>query len=236
MKEQKEEKGYDEENNEELNNKKVAKVLTVLVIIAILFILILRGCSVVKKTEKEGTMGVASVEGQKPTEENNGMSIHVVNNQDTSKIDGFNQGDATVVEVKDESETETSRGSEEVANTESFVEVEEDLEETERKPIVEKHNKEVSNGLSLTPVGDVNIVEKYNTDALVSSKNMYLLDDYIYVYSLKLIMSINGEYRVVDYLCSVSSWNAVDVNESIAVEYGVDEGGKIIVLSLSKKE
>lgn len=129
-----------------------------------------------------------------------------------------------VVETVVETETE----SEDVIKKEGYAVNEESLN-------TDKENEVEGKELVLKPASDISVVNRYSSDVLISGKNIYLLDDSIYAYSLKMVLPIEGEgLQVVDYMCSVATWNSVESGESITVEYGIDSKGKVAILSLSK--
>lgn len=202
---------------------KSAIVMVFLIVILVIVILGIRGCSIQKKVESPGTMGVAPGEnvGVVVTERNTEKFVSEENNMSGVEIvDGANVGISEGSELATETPTE-----EEVASS--------------NEPITE--NAQVSEGTSdnssevtLKKVDSMDIVEKYSSDALISSKSIYLSDDGSYAYSLSLLIPLGEGYRSVEYMCSVSSWKAVEMNESISVEYGMDSNGNIIILSLMK--
>lgn len=202
---------------------KSAIVMVFLIVILVIIILGIRGCSIQKKVESPGTMGVAPGEstGVVVTERNTDKFVSEENNMSGVEIvDGANVGISEGSELATETPTE-----EEVASS--------------NEPITE--NAQVSEGTSdnssevtLKKVDSMDIVEKYSSDALISSKSIYLSDDGSYAYSLSLLIPLGEGYRSVEYMCSVSSWKAVEMNESISVEYGMDSNGNIIILSLMK--
>ena len=203
---------------------KSAIVMVFLIVILVIIILGIRGCSIQKKVESPGTMGVAPGEnvGVVVTERNTEKFVSKENNMSGVEIvDGGGN-----VDISEESELVTGTSTEEeVASS--------------NKPIT--GNTQVSEGttdnsseVTLKKVDSMDIVEKYSSDALISSKSIYLSDDGSYAYSLSLLIPMGEGYRSVEYMCSVSSWKAVEMNESISVEYGMDSSGNIIILSLMK--
>lgn len=78
------------------------------------------------------------------------------------------------------------------------------------------------------------LVENFESDVIISSKNLYLLDNGVYAYSLVLIVPFEGDYKIIDYMCSLSSWNSVESGETIHISYGVDSSGNILITSISK--
>lgn len=82
--------------------------------------------------------------------------------------------------------------------------------------------------------GYADLVENFESDVIISSKNLYLLDNGVYAYSLGLIVPFEGDYKIIDYMCSLSSWNSVESGETIHISYGVDSSGNILITSISK--
>lgn len=202
---------------------KSAIVMVFLIVILVIIILGIRGCSIQKKVESPGTMGVAPGEstGVVVTERNTDKFVSEENNMSGVEIvDGAKDGISEESELDTETPTE-----EEVASSNKSI--------TENAQVSEG-TSDNSSEVTLKKVDSMDIVEKYSSDALISSKSIYLSDDGSYVYSLSLLIPLGEGYRSVEYMCSVSSWKAVEMNESISVEYGMDSNGNIIILSLMK--
>lgn len=202
---------------------KSAIVMVFLIVILVIIILGIRGCSIQKKVESPGTMGVAPGEstGVVVTERNSDKFVSEENNMSGVEIvDGANEG----ISKESELDTETPTEEEVVSSNEPITE----------NAQVSEGTSDNSSEVTLKKVDSMDIVEKYSSDALISSKSIYLSDDGSYVYSLSLLIPLGEGYRSVEYMCSVSSWKAVEMNESISVEYGMDNNGNIIILSLMK--
>lgn len=202
---------------------KSAIVMVFLIVILVIIILGIRGCSIQKKVESPGTMGVAPGEstGVVVTERNTDKFVSEENNMSGVEIvDGANEG----ISEGSELDTETPTEEEVVSSNEPITE----------NAQVSEGTSDNSSEVTLKKVDSMDIVEKYSSDALISSKSIYLSDDGSYVYSLSLLIPLGEGYRSVEYMCSVSSWKAVEMNESISVEYGMDNNGNIIILSLMK--
>lgn len=202
---------------------KSAIVMVFLIVILVIVILGIRGCSIQKKVESPGTMGVAPGEnaGVVVTERNTDKFV-----SEESNMSGVEIVDGANVSISEESElvTETPTEEEVVSSNEPITE----------NAQVSEGTSDNSSEVTLKKVDSMDIVEKYSSDALISSKSIYLSDDGSYVYSLSLLIPLGEGYRSVEYMCSVSSWKAVEMNESISVEYGMDSNGNIIILSLMK--
>lgn len=202
---------------------KSAIVMVFLIVILVIIILGIRGCSIQKKVESPGTMGVAPGEstGVVVTERNTDKFVSEENNMSGVEIvDGANAG----ISEESELDTETPTEGKVASSNESITE----------NAQVSEGTSDNSSEVTLKKVDSMDIVEKYSSDALISSKSIYLSDDGSYAYSLSLLIPMGEGYRSVEYMCSVSSWKAVEMNESISVEYGMDSSGNIIILSLMK--
>lgn len=202
---------------------KSAIVMVFLIVILVIVILGIRGCSIQKKVESPGTMGVAPGEstGVVVTERNSDKFVSEENNMSGVEIvDGANEG----ISKESELDTETPTEEEVVSSNEPITE----------NAQVSEGTSDNSSEVTLKKVDSMDIVEKYSSDALISSKSIYLSDDGSYAYSLSLLIPLREGYRSVEYMCSVSSWKAVEMNESISVEYGMDSNENIIILSLMK--
>lgn len=203
---------------------KSAIVMIFLIVILVIIILGIRGCSIQKKVESPGTMGVAPGEnvGVVTTERNTEKFVSEENSM--SGIEIIDGGDNVGVPKESETVVETTTEGEVASSNEPITENSKASEGT----------TDNSSEVTLKKVDSMDIVEKYSSDALISSKSIYLSDDGSYVYSLSLLIPMGEGYRSVEYMCSVSSWKAVEMNESISVEYGMDSNGNIIILSLMK--
>lgn len=198
--------------------KKTGYIVAGAAFILIMLIFILRGCSVRNKEPVEGTMGRAvdnSVDGGKMISEEAGYDVDdsVLNGSgyDSNIVDS-KENSTEAVNISTEAETISDKGQ----NQSEYVEPD-------------------SGKLSLREVDSVNIENKYSADVLVSAKKVYLMDSGVYAYALRLILPVEERgYKLVDYMCSVSTWNTVVSGDSIRVEYGVDSSGNVIILSVGK--
>lgn len=196
--------------------KKTGYIVAGAAFILIMLILILRGCSVMDKEPVEGTMGRAvnnSVNDGKMVSEEAGYDV------DDSVLNGSGN-DSNIVDGKESA----------VGNTEACSESETISGDSENQS---EYAESESGNLSLHEVDSVSIENKYSADVLVSAKKVYLMDSGVYAYALRLILPVEGRgYKLVDYMCSVSTWNTVVSGDSIRVEYGVDSDGNVIILSV----
>lgn len=204
-----------------MESKKIGMIVCGSILILIICILFMRGCSIRRTETVDGTMGRVTTD-----EEYNDQSSGVNQNGTMMK------SEQTGYDVPEEVLNGSTDSTLEVVgenNSEGYK------DESVTTGIQESEAKENSDELSLKLVDSLSIVNKASADVLISSKNVYLVDDSVYAYALKLILPVeNKGYKLVDYMCSVTTWNSVSSGDSIHVEYGLDEEGYIIILSLSK--
>lgn len=216
------------------NFKMVGAILSVACLIFLCILLGTRKVGIEKKQEVDGTMGRVSEEeyvsddtdnNVKMVAEGSGYDVpnDVLQKENDTKLNVDNLSDDAKEEGTVESEVINSQVSQgNLGNPE--------ISETEKI-----ENTEGKEEMSLKLVDSLSIVSKASADVLISSKNVYLLDSSVYAYALKLIFPIeNTGYKLVDYMCSVTTWNSVNSGDSIHVEYGLDKDDNIIILSLAK--
>ena len=93
----------------------------------------------------------------------------------------------------------------------------------------------LNNTLSLQLVDRVEVQATYEANVLVSAKSIYKVGESCYAYAISMIIPVEGKgYQLIDYLCSVATWNSVNNGDSIVVTYGLDENGVVIIKGLSK--
>lgn len=195
-------------------------------ILTIIIMLSLRGCSrpkvSVEKNDdsllvgynEEGIGDANELWDRVEERQNSGVGSGVVGSEEVGSVS--------------ESEAEVGNGSE--VSKESEVD-----NETEVGNETEEAVSETNGYVGMKKVdGYADLVENFESDVIISSKNLYLLDNGVYAYSLGLIVPFDGDYKIIDYMCSLSSWNSVDSGETIHISYGVDGSGNILITSISK--
>lgn len=195
-------------------------------ILTIIIMLSLRGCSRPKvSVEKnddnllvgyndEGVGDANELWDRVEERQNSGVGSGVVGSEEVGSVN--------------ESEAEVGNGSE--VSKESEVD-----NETEVGNNTEEDVSETNGYVGMKKVdGYADLVENFESDVIISSKNLYLLNNGVYAYSLGLIVPFNGDYKIIDYMCSLSSWNSVESGETIHISYGVDSSGNILITSISK--
>lgn len=94
-------------------------------------------------------------------------------------------------------------------------------------------SKEKKYEISLKKASKVTIVKSGSCEATITGKNVYLTDENVYSYCLKLDFTMeDGVETSIDYLCSVFTWNYVNTGDTVTVKYGLDADGNLLVTSL----
>ena len=94
-------------------------------------------------------------------------------------------------------------------------------------------SKEKKYEISLKKASKVTIVKTGSCEATITGKNVYLTDENVYSYCLKLDFTMeDGIETSIDYLCSVFTWNYVNTGDTVTVKYGLDADGNLLVTSL----
>lgn len=94
-------------------------------------------------------------------------------------------------------------------------------------------SKEKKYEISLKKASKVTIVKSGSCEATITGKNVYLTDENVYSYCLKLDFTMeDGIETSIDYLCSVFTWNYVNTGDTVTVKYGLDDDGNLLVTSL----
>lgn len=94
-------------------------------------------------------------------------------------------------------------------------------------------SKEKKYVISLKKASKVTIVKSGSCEATITGKNVYLTDENVYSYCLKLDFIMEDGIEIsIDYLCSVFTWNYVNTGDTVTVKYGLDADGNLLVTSL----
>lgn len=195
-------------------------------ILTIIIMLSLRGCSrpkvSVEKNDDSLLVGY--------NEEGIGDANELWDRVEERQNSGVGSGVVGSEEVGSVNETEAEVGNGSEVSKESEVD-----NETEVGNNTEEDASETNGYVEMKKVdGYADLVENFESDVIISSKNLYLLDNGVYAYSLGLIVPFDGDYKIIDYMCSLSSWNSVESGETIHISYGVDSSGNILITGISK--
>ena len=207
--------------------KKAGLLIGGIVIVLVIIILVIRGAVIKKKDAQLEEQMMQEAYVQQEQQNNMGMNsqnqgmVTWGNNQGGDAADNNIGVGANVLEEANEKQNSDSS-----VGVESNSEIpKEDLPAT----------TDLNTNLSLELVDKVEVLGTYEANVLVSAKSVYKVGNSSYAYALSMIIPIEGKgYQLIDYLCSVSTWNSVNAGDSIVVTYGLDENGIVVVKGLSK--
>lgn len=217
--------------------KKAGLLIGGIVIVLAIILLVVRGAVIKKKDAQleEQMMQEAYVQQEQQNNvgvnpQNQGM-VTWGNNQGGDAADNNIGVGANVLEEANEKQnSDSSVGVE--SNSDSSVGAE-SSSETPKEDL--PATTDLNTNLSLELVDKVEVLGTYEANVLVSAKSVYKVGNSSYAYALSMIIPIEGKgYQLIDYLCSVSTWNSVSAGDSIVVTYGLDENGIVVVKGLSK--
>ena len=201
-------------------------------ILTIIIMLSLRGCSRPKVSVEKNDDNLLVGYNDDGVGDANELWDRVNERQDG----GVGSGVVGSEEVGSVNEPESEVGKELEEGNESEASSESEIgNETEVGNKTEESASETNGYVGMKKVdGYADLVENFESDVIISSKNLYLLDNGVYSYSLGLIVPFDGDYKIIDYMCSLSSWNSVESGETIHINYGVDSSGNILITGISK--
>lgn len=207
-----------------MESRKAGIIVSGVVTLLIILILIIRGVSIRRKDNKIQEQQYYSKEFSDVYQETEDHTFEDVIEGSGVRVNE----DVLGVRNTLQKNTKDTEGSSEELNTDSS-----DLP-------VEKGDSQVSTSkvtdhLSLNLIDRVEVVSSYEANVLISSKNIYKVNNSCYAYALSMIIPLEGTgYQLVDYLCSVATWNSVNAGDSIVVTYGLDDNGIVLIKGLSK--
>ena len=207
--------------------KKAGLLIGRIVIVLVIILLVIRGAVIKKKDAQLEEQMMQEAYAQQEQQNNMGMNpqnqgmVTWGNNQGGDAADNNIGVGANVLDEANEKQNSDSS-----VGVESNSEIpKEDLPAT----------TDLNTNLSLELVDKVEVLGTYEANVLVSAKSVYKVGNSSYAYALSMIIPIEGKgYQLIDYLCSVSTWNSVNAGDSIVVTYGLDENGIVVVKGLSK--
>lgn len=208
-------------------NKRTGIIACIGVFIIIMIMLFSRSCSIrrnemISETNKIDENG--NIIGTNDDEENNDEDLGQIDYNDSEEVGSLdssydeNMNDSSTNGVSEGQKTadsteDKSRDSTNVGNT--------------------KDSEEKKYEISLKKASKVTIVKSGSCEATVTGKNVYLTDENVYSYCLKLDFTMeDGIETSIDYLCSVFTWNYVNTGDVVTLKYGVDADGNLLVTSL----
>lgn len=195
-----------------LSKKKTGVILIVFIVFLILIIVVGREViSARSRSKNNSAVSATTVESEK-----NGIVVQTEKNASESF-------------VKD-----TSNDGEEPTKSTKKVVVSEESDSSQSNETKDGESVGSENQVSIVEVEGVEFVSEGVTNALVSSRGIYLVDGDTYSYSINLLIPTDSKYLTVRYFSSEKIYNAVETGDSLEVSYKLDENGNISISSLSK--
>lgn len=208
-------------------NKRTGIIACIVVFIIIMIMLFSRSCSIrrnemISETNKIDENG--NIIGTSDDEENNDEDLGQVDYNDSEEVGSL---DSSYDENMNDSSTNgVSEGQKTADSTEDKSKDSTNVGNT-------KDSEEKKYEISLKKASKVTVVKSGSCEATVSGKNVYLTDENVYSYCLKLDFTMeDGIETSIDYLCSVFTWNYVNTGDVVTLKYGVDADGNLLVTSL----
>lgn len=208
-------------------NKKTGIIACIGVFVIIMIMLFSRSCSIrrnemVSETNKIDEDG--NIIGTSGNEESNDEDLGQVDYNDYEEVGSL---DSSYDEnMNDDSTDEVSEGQSKSDSTEGKSEGSTNAGNT-------KDSEGKKYEISLKKASKVTVVKSGSCEATITGKNVYLTDENVYSYCLKLDFTMeDGIETSIDYLCSVFTWNYVNTGDVVTLKYGVDADGNLLVTSL----
>lgn len=208
-------------------NKRTGIIACIGVFIIIMIMLFSRSCSIrrnemISETNKIDENG--NIIGTSDDEENNDEDLGQVDYNDSEEVGSL---DSSYDENMNDSSTNgVSEGQKTADSTEDKSKDSTNVGNT-------KDSEEKKYEISLKKASKVTVVKSGSCEATVTGKNVYLTDENVYSYCLKLDFTMeDGIETSIDYLCSVFTWNYVNTGDVVTLKYGVDADGNLLVTSL----
>lgn len=210
-------------------NKRTGVIACIGVFIIIMVMLFSRSCSI-RRNEMISETNPIDDNGNIIDEEEEGSNdlgqdLGQVEYDDSEEVGSLDTSDNDKF-VEENSENKVQENQKNVDSTEK---------ESKDNTAVGSHtdSKEKKYEISLKKASKVTIVKSGSCEATITGKNVYLTDENVYSYCLKLDFTMeDGIETSIDYLCSVFTWNYVNTGDTVTVKYGLDADGNLLVTSL----
>lgn len=241
---------HDEGTQQEVKEPEVTEVkmskgkagLVILAMILGLFILIvtIRGCSLSKEvnntSNNQSTENTSNEEANISTktgeeEENISKNSTTSEESNTGSTEKSNNSKNEVVEEEEDS----TKSEEKIAESEEDVdEVENDKSSNNKGSNINKNNT-FTEEEGMVQVAEPSLGNARTTTAMVSSKQVYKINDSSYAYSVNLVILTGTNTTVtVEYFCPRKTYDAIVIGDSLSVEYQMDSFGAISISSVSR--
>lgn len=212
-------------------NKKTGVIACIGVFVIIMIMLFSRSCSIRRNEMISETNQIDENGNIIETSGNSDGNLDENNDEDLGQVDYNDYEEVGSLDSYDENSNDNS------TNGVSEGQKTEDSTEGKSKDSTNVGNTKDSEGkkyeISLKKASKVTVVKSGSCEATVIGKNVYLTDENVYSYCLKLDFTMeDGIETSIDYLCSVFTWNYVNTGDVVILKYGVDADGNLLVTSL----
>lgn len=175
---------------------------------------------------------VNKVESQSPVQKEEAVKVE----ETTAEEDAANSLVSQAESLKNKGKSEDSDSAGEESNDSAKSEINE--ENVGTLEVEEKEEVAPAEQGTMSEMGeDPSLSEERSTSVIVSSKNIYKVDNSSYAYSLSLLMLADGqedESATVKYFCSRNSFDAVSKGDNLTMKYQVDSNGVVSVSGLTR--
>lgn len=208
------------------SKKTVGIIVMVLLLLLVVFFCYLRGMSVESRTDSGNSRNGDSTPIASETTSTSSREETAKNSPlDT---ESFSTGNSSSTKIKSENVTETTEKVESESQKGS--------DDSKPEPKNDSSNSSSSDTLKgMLEVSIPNLSEPISTTGVVSSKKAYLVDNSYYIYEVSLIIVTgNGESTLGRYYCPRTTFDSIEMGNTLKVEYQVDSEGCLSISSLSR--
>lgn len=212
---------------------KVGIVVIAMLLGLIILILTLRGCSVSKEVKNDQNI--------QSTETENKENINITTNGGEEDVNNSKNSTTFEESNSDREENSNSVKNEVVNKSEKNNDTEEDFggfqdeDETNKGSNMNNNQQVNEDNHGLERVAEPSLSNAKTSTAMVSSKNVYKLNETSYAYAVNLVI-LTGENTTinVEYFCPRKTYDAIALGDSLNVEYQTDSFGLVSISSVSR--
>lgn len=209
-------------------NKRTGVIACIGVFIIIMVMLFSRSCSI-RRNEMISETNPIDDNGNIIAEEDGSSDL----GQDLGQVEYDDSEEVGSLDTSDNDEFAEERSENGVQENQNNVDNTEKGSKDNAVVGSSNDSKEKKYEISLKKASKVTIVKTGSCEATITGKNVYLTDENVYSYCLKLDFTMeDGIETSIDYLCSVFTWNYVNTGDTVTVKYGLDADGNLLVTSL----
>lgn len=213
------------EERQKMSMMKVGLILVAIIVALILGLTLMSRISVKKQNTGNNVEKTEQDSGtrQTPYEE----AKNILETQQKNVENNPENGESTSSSAENTNSAESQTVEKEIGTLEV-----EKAEQPEEQQVVPGENGVMSETLQEPALGEVK-----EASVIVSSKNIYTVDDSAYSYSLTLLMLSETEaeeYTTIKYFCSRKTFDNVQKGDNLRMQYQVDQGGLVSPLGITK--